>query len=126
MSTHQIVEEQIVELILCSPNIIQELLYKQDDIIKERNDEILSLKKRLAEAEAEAAESAKSAEETLASAQIAVTTATKRMRMLEPVSPSEYEYPYALDPSFLSYFPLPHSSSSLRSPPRIKRMTFDF
>ena len=121
MSTRQIVEQQIVALILCSPDIIQALLYKQDAIIKERDDEILSLKKRLAEAEAEAAEAAKSAEETLASAQIAVATATKRMRMLEPVSSSEYAYPYALDSSFLSYFP-----QSLHSPPRIKRLSFDF
>ncbi len=128
MSTREIVEQQIMALILCSPDIIQALLYKQDAIIKERDHEILSLKKRLAEAEAEAAESAKSAEETLASAQIAVTTATKRMRMLEPVSLSEYAYPYALDSSFLSYFPKSYSppQPSLHSPPRIKRLSFDF
>jgi hypothetical protein len=108
----------------CSSQIMQALVYKQHYIIKERDDEILSLKKRLAEAEAEAAKAAKSAEETVASAQIAVTTATKRMRMLEPVSPSEYAYPYALDPSFLSYFPESYSPPSLRSPPRIKRTTF--
>ena len=124
MSTSEIVEQQIVALILCSPDIIQALLYKQDAIIKERDDEILSLKKRLAEAEAEAAEAAKSAEETLASAQIAVTTANKRMRMLEPVSPSEYAYPYALDPSFLSYFQECYSPPYLPSPPDINRMTF--
>jgi len=124
MSTREIVEQQTVALILCSPDIIQALLYKQDAIIKERDDEILSLKKRLAEAEAEAAEAAKSAEETLASAQIAVATANKRMRMLEPVSLSEYAYPYALDPPFLSYFPECYSPPSLRSPPRIKRTTF--
>jgi hypothetical protein len=110
----------------CSSKIMQALVYKQDAIIKERDDEILSLKKRLAEAEAEAAEAAKSAEETVASAQIAVATATKRMRMLEPVSLSEYAYPYALDSSFLSYFAESYSPPSLRSPPGIKRLSFDF
>jgi len=126
MSTREILEQQIVALILCSPDMVQALLYKQNDVIEERDNEILSLKKRLAEAEAEAAEAAKSAEETLASAQIAVATANKRMRMLEPVSLSEYVYPYALDPSFLSSFPESYSSPSLSLPPRIKRMSFDF
>ena len=124
MSSREILEQQIISLILCSPDMVQALIYKQHAIITDAEKKILSLKKRLAEAEAEAVEAAKSAASAVKSAEQAVTTAIKRSRMSQHANPSEYAYPYPLDPSFLSYFPDCYSQPSLPSPPRIKRVCF--
>lgn len=124
MSSREKVQGLIQMEIECSSDIVQALIYKQHVIITDAEKEILSLKKRLAEAEAEAVETAKSAASAVKSAEQAVTIAIKRSRMSQHANPSEYAYPYPLDPSFLSYFPDCYSQPYLPSPPRIKRVCF--
>ena len=124
MSRREKVRGLIQMEIECSSDIIQALIYKQHAIIEDAENEILSLKKRLAEAEAEAEASAKSAAAAVKSAAEAVTAAIKRSRMSQHANPSDYAYPYPIDPSFLSYFPDCYSQPYPPSPPRIKRVRF--